>query len=173
MIGQVPAVNETELEKTKPVQLIVVCPDLERETVAPETKLVPETEVMEAEVLLIPVVGLMAETVGAGRMIVNPLVKIPVCASGFVTTTFQVPVAAPVIGQLPVERVVELVKVNPVQEMSDWASLVNFTVAPETKLVPETEVMEAEVLFIPVVGLMAETVGAGKLIVNPFTNILF
>ena len=105
--------------------------------------------------------------------IVKPPLKVATCASGFVTTTFQVPVAAPVIGQLPVERVVELVKVNPVQEMSDWASLVNFTVAPETKLVPETEVMEAEVLLIPVVGLMAETVGAGKLIVNPFTKIWF
>ena len=87
-------------------------------TVAPETKLVPVTEVIETEELLVPLVGLMAVTVGAAALMVNPLTKVPVCVSGLVTTTFQVPVAAPVIGQLPEDKVVELVKVKPVQEMS-------------------------------------------------------
>ena len=49
---------------------------------------------------------------------VKPFVKVPVWVSGLVTTTFQVPVAASVIGQLPEDKVVELVKVKPVQEMS-------------------------------------------------------
>ena len=78
VIGQVPAVNETELEKTKPVKIIIVCPDLERETVAPETKLVPETEVMEAEVLFIALVGLMAVVVGSVRVVKLPSAEYPV-----------------------------------------------------------------------------------------------
>ena len=85
---------------------------------APDTKLVPVTEVMETDPVLTPLAGLIAVTVGAAAFTVNPLAKVPVCVSGLVTTTFQVPVAAPVIGQLPEDKVVELVKVKPVQEMS-------------------------------------------------------
>ena len=40
--------------------------------------------------------------------------------------------------------------------------MVNFTVAPETKLVPVTEVIETEELLVPLVGLIAVTVGAGR-----------
>ena len=48
----------------------------------------------------------------------NPLVYVPDCESVLVTTTFQVPVAADVIGQEPDDSVVELVTVKPVQVMS-------------------------------------------------------
>lgn len=72
-------------------------------------------------------------TVGALRVFtVNPLVRVPVWVSGLVTTTFQVPVAAPVMGQVPDDNVVELVKVNPVQLMAVWPDLVRETVAPDT-----------------------------------------
>ena len=102
-------------------------------------------------------------TVGAeAAFTVKPSVNVPVCVSGLVTTTFHVPVAAPVIGQLPLLSVVELVKVKPVQEISVWPLFVSFTVAPDTKFVPVTEVMETDPVLRPLVGLMAVTVGAGR-----------
>ena len=64
-----------------------------------------------------------------------------------VTTKFHNPVAAPVIGQVPLVSKVELAKVNPVQVMLACPDIWSVTVAPEAKLFPAMEVMATEALF--------------------------
>jgi hypothetical protein len=46
--------------------------------------------------------GVMLVTFGGGSVTVNPFGSVPVWVSGFVTTTFQGPVAAPVIERVQV-----------------------------------------------------------------------
>src|SRR3989344_7262435 len=91
----------------------------------------------------------------------KPLVRVPACALGLVTTTFHEPVTAPVMGQLPEESVVEFVNEKPVQEMLLWPDLVSFTVAPDTNPAPTTEVTDTEAVLRPEDGSMPVTVGDG------------
>ena len=86
--------------------------------------------------------------------------------SGLVTTTFHAPVAKPEVGQVPEDRVEELVKVKPEQVVVAYPLLVSVIVAPDIKLVPVIEVIVVEALLAPVVGEMAVTVGAGLKIVK-------
>ena len=128
-------------------------------------------EAMAIGAVFTPEEGEIAETEGGGKVTVNPLVKVPACESGLITFTFHWPAAAPVMGQEPLLRVVELVKVKLVQAMSVWPDLVNLTVAPDWNLLPITEVIATEALFIALEGVMEETVGGGKVTVNPLLKV--
>ena len=98
------------------------------------------------------------------------MANVPDCPSVFVTTTFHCPVAAPVIGHVPLLNIAEPLKVNPEHAMSGCPVLVSFTVAPLKKLVPVTEEMATEALLYPDAGLIAVTVGAGAARVVPHTG---
>ena len=162
-IGQLPEERALELVNVKPVHDMVLCPTIVRLTVTPDTKELPVTEVIEAEPLFTPLVGLIAVTVGAGSVTVKPLVRIPFCPFGLVTTTFHAPAAAPLIGQLPEDRVFEFVNVNPEQTIVLCPAITRFTVASDAKLVPVIDVMDADPMFAALLGLMAVTVGTGDM----------
>ena len=66
VMGQLPDDNVVEFVNVKPVHEMLLCPDLVKLTVAPETKSEPVTLEIETEALRGPVDGLMAVTVGAG-----------------------------------------------------------------------------------------------------------
>ncbi len=83
-----------------------------------------------------PLSGVIRETVGAGSVISNPFVSVPVPVSGFVMTTFQSPMVAPSISKLLHVNCIELSNANVVQSMSDSPAMVSFIVAPSTKFDP-------------------------------------
>ncbi len=167
VIGQLPDERVVELVKVKPVQFILDCPLMVSATVAPDTKLVPLTEVIEADPELTALVGLMAVTVGARSVTVKPPLRAPNWVFGLVTTTFHAPDATPLIGQVPRESVVELVRAKPVQTTLLCPLMVSWTVAPEAKLVPDIDVMDMEPLLLPLVGDMDTTVGAFGFVAEP------
>jgi len=105
--------------------------------------------------------ALAAPMVGAPgtAVTVKPLANDPLPVSGLVTTTFHAPDAAPVIGQEPDDKVVEFVKLKLVQFIVACPVLVSDTVAPETKPVPDMELMDIEPVLAPLVGEIAVTVG--------------
>ncbi len=160
VIGHVPDESVVELVKVNPVQEMLLCPLIVSMTVAPDTKFIPDTEVMGADPVFIALVGLIDVTVGPPLLIVNSEGSIPDCVFGFVTTTFQAPTAAASMGHDPDESLEELVNVKPVQEISPCPAMVSLTVAPKTKFVPDTEVIDAEPVLIALVGETAVTVGA-------------
>lgn len=90
---------------------------------------------------------------------VNPPANIALPVSGLVTTTFHVPVAAPVTGHKPDDNVVAFVNVNPVQVIVIWPIIARDTVALATKLVPDTDVIDTKPVLAPLAGEMAVTVG--------------
>jgi len=92
---------------------------------------------------------------------VKPFASVPDRLSEFTTLTFQAPIAAPVMGQDPFERVVELVNIKPVQVISVSPDFVNLTVELDSKLEPVTEFMGTLESLEPVVGSIAVTTGAG------------
>lgn len=96
-------------------------------TVAPDTKFVPVI-VTAVPPLVEPVFGETPVTVGTGTTYVNPLARLPLCVSGFVTVTVTAP-AVP--AGLVAVIVVLFVTVTFVA-----AVVPNFTVAPAAKFVP-------------------------------------
>ena len=91
-------------------------------------------------------------TVGAvGEVYVNPLVKVPLCVSGLVTTTFTAPVAD--------DGVVAVICVALVTTTFVAGVPPSVTVAPETKFVPVMVTAVPPVVG-PLLGLTPVTVGA-------------
>jgi hypothetical protein len=130
-------------------------------TVAPVTKFVP---VMLTAVppVVGPLLGLTLLTVGAATY-VNPLVRLPLCVSGLVTTTFTAPAAC-----AGVVAVIWLVLTT-----TTFVAVVppNVTVAPVTKFVP-VMVTAVPPAVGPLLGLTLVTVGAvGDVYVNPLVNV--
>jgi len=102
-----------------------------------------------------PELGETPEIVGAtvtGVLYVKPLALVPLCPSGFVTTTLTAPAACAGVTAVMVVLLVTLTLVA--------ADPPIVTDAPETKLVPVI-VTEVPPVVGPDVGDMPETVGAG------------
>jgi hypothetical protein len=121
-------------------------------TVAPDKKPVPVI-VTAVPPFVVPELGKMPVTVGAGLgdVYVYPLVRVPLCPSVFVTTTFTVPtVWAGVLAAMDVLLTTETF-VAGVPPM--------LTVAPVKKPVPVI-VTEVPPLVVPELGEIAVTVGA-------------
>src|SRR5262249_33719505 len=75
-----------------------------------------------------PLLGVTLVTPGAGALYVKPLLRVPVCVSGFVTTTLTVPAAwagVVAVSWVALTNVTFVAAVPP-----------NVTVAPLTKFVP-------------------------------------
>jgi len=58
-------------------------------TVAPGWNPVPVSDVIVTGQPRLPEVGLLVERTGTGLLTVNPFIRVPYWASGFVTTTFH------------------------------------------------------------------------------------
>ena len=89
-------------------------------------------------------------------MIVNPFVSVAVCRSGFVTTTFHVPVALPVRSKVAVRLRQSPATATPVPGMSSCPLRVSFTAAPLPTRFPTTDTVTAAALP-PVAGCTALT----------------
>src|SRR6266849_6854310 len=98
-----------------------------------------------------PLLGLTLPTVGAATY-VNPFVRLPVCVSGLVTTTFTAPAACAAVVAVICVALTTTTFVAPVPP--------NVAVAPVTKFVP-VMVIAVPPAAAPLLGLTLPTVGAG------------
>jgi hypothetical protein len=124
-----------------------VSADPPNDTVAPVWKPVPAM-VTDVPPAAGPLLGVTDVTAGAATY-VKQLEHVPVCVSGFVTTTFTAPAECAVV--VPVMLVAPTVAI-------ESADPPNETVAPETKPVPVT-VTDVPPTLGPLVGVTAVTVG--------------
>ena len=118
-----------------------------------------------------PLLGVMLVTTGAvgAAVTVNPLASVPLCMSGFVTTTCHGPVAAP--ARLKSHVICdEFTTTTLVALMSAWPDLASLTVAPDWKLLPARLVMCTVPVFCPLLGVMLVTVGTGAAVAQPTSS---
>src|SRR6266852_638029 len=108
-----------------------------------------------------PLLGLTLPTVGAATY-VYPFLRLPVCVSGLVTTTFTAPAAC--------AGVVAVICVALTTTTFVAAAPPNVTVAPVAKFVP-VMVTAVPPAVGPLLGLTLLTVGAGATYVNPFVRL--
>src|SRR6266571_6558983 len=121
-----------------------------KETVAPAWKSIPLT-VTDVPPSLAPPFGVTALTTGAGARYVKQPLQVPLCASGFVTSTFTGPAACAVVAPvIAVALMVDTVSAEPP----------NVTVAPAWKSVPAI-VTEVPPALAPLFGVTEVTVGGG------------
>jgi len=126
-----------------------------KETVAPAWKPDPLT-VTDVPPALGPLDGATDVTVGPATYVKQPP-HVPVCVSGFVTTTFTLPAAcAVVVPAMVVGVIVETVNADPPNE----------TVAPDWKSVPVI-VTAVPPSAGPLVGVIPVTVGAATYLKHP------
>jgi len=108
--------------------VVTVSAEPPSDTVAPATKPVPAM-VTAVPPSVDPLLGVTEVTVGAGATYVKQLVHVPLCASGFVTTTFTRPAScAVVVPVIAVALIVAMVIADPP----------NDTLAPLWKPLPFT-----------------------------------
>src|SRR5713226_8826748 len=110
----------------------------------------------------VPLLGLTLPTVGAGDVYVYPLVNVPVCVSGLVTTTFTAPAACAAVVAVICVALTTTTFVAPVPP--------NVAVVPVTKFVP-VMVTAVPPAAAPLLGLTLPTVGAGDVYVYPLVNV--
>src|SRR6185295_3449195 len=132
-------------------------------TVAPLTNALPLI-VTDVPPAVGPELGETALTVGAfaGATYVNPLVSVPLCASGLTTVTFAAPAAW--------AGVVAVIDVVLTTLTAVAAAPPMLTVAPLTNPLPLI-VIEVPPAVGPEVGEIALTVGAGATYVNPLVRV--
>src|SRR6266852_5745820 len=108
-----------------------------------------------------PLLGLTLPTVGAATY-VYPFVRLPVCVSGLVTTTFTAPAACAAVVAVICVALTTTTFVAPVPP--------NVAVVPVTKFVP-VMVTAVPPAAAPLLGLTLPTVGAGDVYVYPLVNV--